>query len=255
MKNISQEKKAGIRTLVLDFDGTLICGSILPNWVFVILGHPGLCFRQKLFFFCNSMVRGFLSLLFSRFARTSERGVKLACMNFKGIETDTVEKLICQPAPGLLRIISRFLHGKNPDQTAVRLNQKLLPVLQHVIQQCETMPEIRIYSQGSFPLAIRMFLQRKDVEIALCSAGIRADAVLLDVNEPEMEKDRIFTGRVREPIRTKYSRIYGLDESCLFIGDDADERVIRRAGLENVRFVNWKKVCVHGNSLQGNSQK
>ncbi|MEZ4527556.1 MAG: hypothetical protein R2941_16670 [Desulfobacterales bacterium] len=240
MKTLMQ-KNSSIRTLVLDFDGTLICENILPNWVLVILLHPGLCLRQKVLFFCNSMIRGFLSLLFSRFAKTAERGVKVACMNFRGIETDTAEKLICGPAPRLLRLISRFLHGTHPDETAIHLNQKLLPVIQHVIEQCETVPEIRIYSQGSFPLFIRMFLQRKDVESALQRAGIRADAVFLEVNEAEMKKNRVFTGRLREPVRTKYSRIYGLDESCLFIGDDADERVIRKSGLENVRFVNWKK--------------
>ncbi len=246
MKTLTQ-KNSRIHTLVLDFDGTLICENILPNWVLVILLHPGLCLRQKLLFFCTSMVRGFFSLLFTRFAQTAERGVKVACMNFRGIEADTAEKLICQPAPRLLRLISRFRHGLYPDDAAIHLNPKFLPVLQYVLQQCETAPEIRICSQGSFSLFIRMFLQRKDVESALRSVGIRADAILLEVNEPEMEKGRIFTGRLRQPIRTKYNRIYGLDESCLFIGDDADERVIRKSGLKNVRFVNWKNFSADSN--------
>ncbi len=240
---LSQEKQ-GIRTIVLDFDGTMTCENILPNWVFFLLLRPGMPFDQKLFFFCSSMVRGFLSLLFSRFARTAEKGVKLSYMNFKGIKTDTVEKLICGPAPRLLSIINLLWYGKSPDEMAIHLNRKLVPVLRHVIQHCETMPEIRIYSQGSFPLAIQSFLQRQDVKTALDSVGICSDAVSLEVNEPEMEKDSFFTGRLKGKIRTKYSRIYGLDESCIFIGDDADERVIRRAGLNKVRFVNWKTIFV-----------
>jgi len=238
------QEKQEIRTVAVDFDGTITCEHILPNWVFFLLLHPGMCFRQKLFFFCASMVRGFLALLFSRFPHLAEKGVKLSYMNFRGMETDTVKKLICGPAPRFFRLISRFQQGKNPDEMIIHLNRKLLPVLRHVTGLCRTMPEIRIYSQGCFSLAIRSFLQRSDVKTALDSAGICSDAVSLEVNEPETEKDRIFTGRLKGKIRTKYNRIYDLDESCVFIGDDADERVIRRAGLENVRFVNWKKISI-----------
>jgi len=240
---VSQEKQE-IRTVAVDFDGTVTWEHILPNWVFFLLLRQGMCFRQKIFFFCGSMVRGFLSLLFSRFPHLAEKGVKLSYMNFKGMETDTVEELICGPAPRFLRLISRFQHGENPDEMIIHLNRKLMPVLRHVTGMCRTMPEIIIYSQGSFPLAIRTFLQRSDVKNALNSVGICSEAVLLEVNEPEIKKDKIFTGRLKGKIHTKYNRICNLNESCLFIGDDADERVIRRAGLEKVRFVNWKRISI-----------
>lgn len=235
------EKDCPPGIIVLDFDGTFIRESILVKWVLFLLLHENLPLHRKIHFFCSSMCRGFLSLFFSSFPATSEQAVKTAFKAFRGINGSSIEKMICHRMSFPFRFMRILPSGISADPHTVHLNPQLLAILRKIFSENAVFPEIRIYSQGSFPLAIRSFLQREDVRNELRHMGIQPEKIILDVNEPEIGADGSFTGRLQGRIRTKYNRIYHLDENCLFIGDDADERVIRKTGLHHLHFINWKK--------------
>ena len=100
----------------------------------------------------------------------------------------------------------------------------------------------RIESQGSFNYIIKAFLNRKDVEAMLNQTGICGKSISIKANELEIDKQGKFTGRLAGGVRTKYNRIYQIKKNALFIGDEKDEAVLRKTGVQGVSFVNWKKL-------------
>lgn len=224
-----------IDLIVVDFDTTLIRENTLIQWVLFLLLKSDLTSKRKFFLLLNSFYRGLVSMLFSLFPSMAERAVRIAYKTFEEVEVKTVYDLV-----------SNKLQWKGG--YAINLNTKLLKVLQAIMDYSKTntasKSKIVIYSQGSFMLAIKAFLQRKDVISQLKKAGIwidRSNKTSIIANNLEIMNDR-FTGKLISPILTKYNRLKMLPENSIFIGDNKDEAALRRMGENTVKFLNWKRI-------------
>lgn len=217
-----------IESIILDFDGTFIKEHILIIWVLFLLLKSRLSINQKIFFFFNSFFRGIASMIFSSCSLTSEWAVQFAYKTFRGIDINTVNHML------------NYKKGKKT--YAVNLNTAMTDMLAVLLRNTRAVPEISIYSQGSFTYVIRAFLQRQDVKACLENMGIGINSIVINANELETDDNGRFTGNLSGKIQTKFNRIHHMDKSAVFIGDSRDEAVIKKMGLQAVKFINWKKL-------------
>ena len=219
-----------IDCIILDFDGTFIQEHILITWVMFLLVKSKLTIKQKCLFFFNSFFRGAVSMLFSSQTLTSEWAVKLAYKTFKGIDINTIDHM---------------LNYKNKQKGyIVNLNTKLTKLLA-LLYNSSGMPEIRVYSQGSFNYVIQKFIQRSDVKKCLNRIGICADSIVINANELETDKNKKFTGILSSKVQTKFNRINNLNKNTVFIGDSKDEAALKKINLQTIKFINWKKLSAN----------
>lgn len=223
-----------IDCIILDFDGTFIREHILIIWVLFLLIKSKLSIKRKFLFFFNSFSRGAISSLFSSGRLTSEWAVRLAYKTFQGIDVNTIDEMI------------NYKKGKKG--YAVNLNTEVTDILEIMLCNTSVMPEIWIYSQGSFNYVIRKFMQRRDVKDCLNKIGICADSIIINANELETDDNGKFTGTLSGKIQTKFNRINDLNKNTVFIGDSKDEAALKKMELQTVKFINWTNVGATGRS-------
>ena len=229
-------EKEPIDYLVIDFDKTLIRENLLIEWVLFLLFQSNFDFKERMTFLLKSICRGLTSFLLSQFSCFSERAVEIAYGNFRNVRTKSIHELIYEK--------SKWKKG-----FAINLNTDLLEILQKILivirPGTSSRPKIIITSQGSFALAIRIFLERQDVVEHMKSAGISVDTSRKDhiiANRLEAIDDR-FTGLAIPPVVTKHNRFASFPPNALFVGDGKDEYALKRMGKTDVTFINYKKIA------------
>jgi len=218
-----------VARILVDFDGTLIEQRLLPHWVLFLLFRSEIGWRGKLRLALSTLVRAPVSVVLALFRRTSPAGVRVAYRVFKNVPADTLGALVD--------------HRATDGSFLIKLNPKVLELLACAVAELGSLAvtaEIVIHSQGAPKLAILTFLARPDVCAALSHAGVRVREENVVANALERNGD-IFTGELCTPVLTKFSRLHELADAALFIGDDSDEALLGRAGIQPQRFANWAK--------------
>ncbi len=206
-----------ISRVMIDFDETFIKEQTLVTWVFHIFFHSELSFSGKIVFLIKALFMGAISILASGCKATSECGVRIAYMAFKGIKTATMDDMI--------------------KKGALNLNKNTMMILRDVMKKTRHKPLFFIVSQGSPHCLIRRFLKKEDVMIFFKSIGIDPQSIIIHANNMESENGK-FTGKIRNPVETKFSRIEKMVPGMVFIGDGKDEKLLKNLLIRDVRFIN-----------------
>ncbi len=208
-----------ISSVMVDFDETFIREKVLVTWVFHIFFHSELSFLKKIAFVSKAFLMGAISIPACGFKSTAKYGVRIAYLAFKDIKTSTIDDMI--------------------KTGSFHLNKKTMMILRAVMKKAGHKPQLSIVSQGSPCYLIRRFLKKEDVMFFLKNLGIDPESIIIHANNMKSVNGK-FTGKIKEPVETKFSRIKKIMPDMVFIGDKKDEKLLKKLLIRNARFINWE---------------
>lgn len=204
--------------IAVDFAETLVKERPMIEWVLFELRNEEISLWQKLRFLLNSFTRGPLSIVFGKFQATSRWAAKLAYASFKGLSEKSLEN---------------FVNNK------LNLNHRLIDVISAIKQRRGIKPQISIHSQGTCSIAIELFTKRSDVSEAISQAGFYISSIV--ANQMEVKEGK-FTGKLIGHIITKHNKHLGIPKGSIFVGDDRDEKAIKKLKDKEFEFINYNNL-------------